>query len=228
MKILFIRHAETPTNVNKLTHKTGDPIGLTELGQQQTKQLTEVCKNEKVEVIFFGTDIERFNPKKFDPDFKKSISNGTSQWVISTRNHEEVYKIEELIEAVPIVLKKIPETLFLIGGSGSLTKKYEERAAALNVSPRIRFLGRLSQDELPRYLSAADVYVSTAVSDAGLASSTSEAMASCVPAVITNVVDNGKWIQSGVNGFMYAPKNSEDLAEKIIELLNSQTLRKQF
>ena len=52
MKLLFIRHAETQTNVNKLTHKTGDPVGLTELGQKQAKQLTEVCRNEQVEIIF--------------------------------------------------------------------------------------------------------------------------------------------------------------------------------
>ena len=52
MKLLFIRHAETQTNVSKLTHKTGDPVGLTELGQKQAKQLTKVCKNESVEIVF--------------------------------------------------------------------------------------------------------------------------------------------------------------------------------
>ena len=52
MKILFIRHAETQTNVNKLTHKTGDLIGLTELGQQQAKQLIQICKNEYKNGVF--------------------------------------------------------------------------------------------------------------------------------------------------------------------------------
>jgi 2,3-bisphosphoglycerate-dependent phosphoglycerate mutase len=52
MKILFIRHAETLTNVNKLTHKTGDPIGLTELGQKQAEQLNKICRNKKVEIVF--------------------------------------------------------------------------------------------------------------------------------------------------------------------------------
>lgn len=52
MKLFFIRHAETPTNVNRLTHKTGDPIGLTELGQKQAEQLTRFCREEKVQVIF--------------------------------------------------------------------------------------------------------------------------------------------------------------------------------
>ena len=52
MKILFIRHAETSINVSKLTHKSGDPIGLTELGQKQSERLTKVCINENVEVIF--------------------------------------------------------------------------------------------------------------------------------------------------------------------------------
>ncbi|HEV7423931.1 MAG TPA: histidine phosphatase family protein [Candidatus Paceibacterota bacterium] len=56
MKLLFIRHAETQTNVNQLTHKTGDPIGLTELEQKQAQQLTKVCKEEKVEIVFFSPE----------------------------------------------------------------------------------------------------------------------------------------------------------------------------
>ena len=45
MKLLFIRHAETQTNVNKLTHKTGDPVGLTELGQMQARKLIAYSKD---------------------------------------------------------------------------------------------------------------------------------------------------------------------------------------
>lgn len=52
MKLFFIRHAETLTNVKKLTHKTGDSTGLTELGQKQAEQLIKVCRREKVEAIF--------------------------------------------------------------------------------------------------------------------------------------------------------------------------------
>ncbi len=52
MKILFIRHAETETNVKELTHKTGDPVGLTELGKKQAQDLGKICKKNQVEIIF--------------------------------------------------------------------------------------------------------------------------------------------------------------------------------
>ena len=52
MRLLFIRHAETETNVNRLTHKTGDTVGLTEKGKRQAEELIQKCGEENIETIF--------------------------------------------------------------------------------------------------------------------------------------------------------------------------------
>lgn len=57
MKLLFIRHAETDTNVKGLTHKTGDSNGLTELGRQQAEKLIDNCRQAGVEKIFTSNEV---------------------------------------------------------------------------------------------------------------------------------------------------------------------------
>jgi len=72
------------------------------------------------------------------------------------------------------------------------------------------------------------VYVSTSLSDAGLAASTAEAMACELPVIITDFGANAEWIQDGKNGFLVPMKNSKSLADKIIVLLKDKNLREKF
>jgi glycosyltransferase involved in cell wall biosynthesis len=86
----------------------------------------------------------------------------------------------------------------------------------------------VSNDELPQYLRLADVYVSTSLSDAGIAASTAEAMAVGLPVVTTNTGENEKWITNETNGYLIPVKNPQILAEKIIHLLKQENSKPLF
>ena len=81
------------------------------------------------------------------------------------------------------------------------------------------FIGRYLNSDLPKMLRSADVYVSTSLSDAGIAASTAEAMASGLPVVITDTGENRRWVEEGESGFVVAARDSSALAEKLILLL---------
>lgn len=58
------------------------------------------------------------------------------------------------------LLTDLPEDVtLLIAGDGPELKKWEEKARALKVAPRIQFLGRLSREELADAYCAADLFV---------------------------------------------------------------------
>jgi glycosyltransferase involved in cell wall biosynthesis len=101
-------------------------------------------------------------------------------------------------------------------------------AKSLGVSDSILFVGFLPNDKLPEYLASADIYVSTSLSDAGIAASTSEAMACELPVIITDFGDNGKWVKNDVNGFLIPLKNPELLADYIIYLLKNPEICREF
>ena len=74
MKILFIRHAETPINVQNLMHKTGALIGLTDLGKEQARKLIKICQENNVEKIFAS-------PEQRTKETAQIIGNGIDKQI---------------------------------------------------------------------------------------------------------------------------------------------------
>lgn len=177
----------------------------------------------KIAIIQFGIDTKKFAPGRCDDSIKQKIGvpNGYHT-VISMRNFESVYNIETLLQAIPVVLKSNPRTLFLLGGRGSQKEYLENLCEKFGVKNSVIFLGFIANVDLPCYLRCADVYVSTSLSDAGIASSTAEAMTCGLPVVITDTADNREWVSPTV---LFPAKNHEILAERIIHFLKNQSAR---
>ena len=182
----------------------------------------------KIKVICFGVDTHRFCSGESDKDLVDKLGISNSPVVISLRSLRPLYDIESLINSVPLVLKEIPEAKFLIAGKGPQEVKLRDLAGSLGVSNSVRFVGSIPNNQLPQYLRLADIYVSTALSDAGIAASTAEAMACGLPVIITDFGDNRKWVQHGVNGYIIPLKSPEVLASSIIQLVRNKDIRKTF
>lgn len=197
--------------------------------QQMKEAMTTLgVSPQKITLIYFGVDTRKFSPRQKSEELRAKLRIYDSPAVISLRNLEPLYDIESLIRSSPLVLKEVPESQFVIAGKGSEEKGLMELAKSLGVSDNVKFIGFIQNVELPQYLSTVDVYVSTSLSDAGIAASTAEAMACGLPVVVTDVADNKKWIDNGVNGFVVPVKDPKSLAEKIIYLLQNEDIRKKF
>jgi glycosyltransferase involved in cell wall biosynthesis len=182
----------------------------------------------KIKIICFGVDVQKFKPGVINENIRQELGIINSPVVMTCRRLDPNCDIASLIKAIPLVLAEIPETKFIIIGRGSEEGNLKELAKSLNILECVKFIGWVPHDELPRYLTSADVYVSTALSDAGIAASTAEAMACGLPVVITDFGDNRKWVEDGVNGFLIPLKAPEVLASKIIHLLKHENDRKKF
>jgi L-malate glycosyltransferase len=185
--------------------------------------------SDKIKVINFGTDIEYFSPDKKDAGIKQHLKvDIDSPLVISVRNLHPVYDVGTLINSIPFVLKAVPQTIFVIAGEGPQRQYLTELSESLGIGKSIRFIGSLPSQDMARYLASSDVYVSTAMSDGGIAASTAEAMACSLPVIITDVGDNRQWVKDGEQGFVIPVSDSQLLGNKIVELLNNPHLRKRF
>ncbi len=184
--------------------------------------------SKKIKIIYFGVDPEKFKKEPKDENLKEKLNLSGSPIVISLRMLKEIYNLETLIRAIPVVLKEVPETKFIIAGEGDQKQYLINLAESLNISEMTKFVGHIPHNNLPRYLNLADIYVSTSLSDGGLAVSTAEAMACGLPVIITDSGDNKKWVKDGENGFIIPVKNQKLLAEKIIYSLRNQNAREMF
>lgn len=183
---------------------------------------------ESIHIINFGIDTERFSPRPLNPVIRAANHLGDAPAVISLRNFEPVYDIPTLLRAVPKVLEQHPDTRFMLVGRGGLEAELRTLASQLGIDHVVHFIGFVPNDQLPETLCSLDVYVSTSLSDAGIAASTAEAMACGLPVVITDSGENALWIEDGRNGYIVPVKSPVQLAERIIRLLGDASLREKM
>lgn len=180
---------------------------------------------ERIRLVYFGTDTATFRPEARSEALRAHLGTPT---VISLRSLEPLYDVGTLIRAAPLVAHEFPDVKFLVAGRGTEEAALRRLAAALGVGDHVVFAGHLPAAELPGYLASADVYVSTALSDAGLAASTAEAMACGLPVVVTDSGENRIWVHSGESGYVVPPRSPQVLAGRIIELLRRPETRARF
>lgn len=171
----------------------------------------------KVSLIYFGVDTENFRPNSPDEGRPREEGNPVKR-IISTRMHRPIYDVGTLIEAIPLVLKEYPDAQFTVVGGGPLRETLMDTAKKAGIDGVTDFPGVVHNKDLPHLLNAADIYVSTSLSDSGLAISTAEAMACGLPVIITDFGDNANWVEENKNGFVIPARSPKALAEKIVYL----------
>jgi hypothetical protein len=88
------------------------------------------------------------------------------------------------------------------------------------VGPFTRFVGWLSQEQLPGQLYDADIVAFPTVAQEGLGRTAVEAMAAGRPVVASRIGGLTVTVQDGVTGLLCAPGDAADLAKKIEMLLD--------
>ena len=108
---------------------------------------------------------------------------------------------------------------FLLIGKGSQEKELKDLVRELKIESSVFFLGFILNEDLPNLLNSSDIYISTSLSDAGIAASTAEAMACGVPVIVTDTGENRKWIKNGETGYLIPPSNPLKLAQVIQNMI---------
>ena len=124
--------------------------------------------------------------------------------------------ISDLIKAMTAV-----EGELLILGDGKLRKILERLTERLGIKNKVKSLGYLSQDEVYKYLSQADVFVRSSLSE-GLGNSFLEAMAMRVPVIGTPVGGIPDFLKDGETGWFCQVKNPKSISGKINYILDGK------
>jgi len=180
--------------------------------------LKKLGRGDNVNVVYYGVDTNKFNP---EVESKRKEYGLEKNYIIgSFRNFYDVYSIETLIRAAPLVIKEVPNAKFLIVGGGPLKDKLEQLAKDLNVDEKIIFTGYIEHDKLPPYIKTCDVYISTSLSDT-TSVSLLEALAVGLPCIATEIEGNKEWINEK-NGLFFKPKDHHELAKQIIRIIRAK------
>jgi L-malate glycosyltransferase len=127
-----------------------------------------------------------------------------------------------LLEAIPGVLEKFPDTVFAIAGDGPFRAELEARAQQLGVSKSVHFLG--TRSDVPTLLQMAHIFALPSLWE-GLPIAMLEAMAAGLPVVATRVEGVEEVIVDGENGLLLPPADPESLKIALLRLLAQPDLR---
>jgi glycosyltransferase involved in cell wall biosynthesis len=130
-----------------------------------------------------------------------------------------------LLDAMPTVLRKHPNSVLLLVGRGELDVSLKEQAKRLGIEGRVRFLGM--RQDVAILLALMDLFVLPSLSE-GLSMALLEAMTAGKPVVATSVGGNPELVERGKTGFLVRSMDSKDLADNLIEVLDNESSMKRF
>lgn len=184
---------------------------------------------KKISVVYNGIDSSIFLIEADRSHLKKEMGLDPNSAIVGCFAHLWPIKGHKyLIEAAVIVLKKIPETQFLLVGgydSGEAKKTYKklvELTEKKNVIDKIIVAG--SRDDIPLILSLVDISVIPSLSE-GFSNSILEAMAAAKPVVATDVGGNPEAVIDGKTGHLVPPADPKAMADALLKLLLYPELR---
>jgi rhamnosyl/mannosyltransferase len=184
--------------------------------------------SEKVEVIPFGLDLQRFGAPDPEPEAVDRLrSKAQGRAILLNVGRLVGYKGQR--HAVT-ALKSVPDAELWLVGKGPLEAGLRQQAAELGVADRLRFFGDVADNELPRFYRACDLFVfpSETPNEAfGLVQV--EAMACGKPVVACNLRSGVPYVcRDGETGLIVPPGDSERLALAIRRLLADKELARRL
>ncbi|MHB1001846.1 MAG: glycosyltransferase [Armatimonadota bacterium] len=130
-----------------------------------------------------------------------------------------------LLDAMPNILARFPQTVLLILGQGQMQSKIEEQVKSLGIEKNVIFGG--FRNDIPYVLQELDLLVHPAMME-GLGVAILQAMSAGLPVVASGVGGIPEAVRDGINGITVPPADTKALEDAIIKLLGDPVLRKEM
>jgi len=174
-------------------------------------------EKEKIYVVYNSFDKDEFTLS--NKTELRSLLGIDGKAIISASRMVPWKGFSALIEIMPDIIKKIPDSKLYIAGDGPELNNLQQTTSKLKLERSIIFLGALPHATLMQYVKASDVFVLNTGYE-GLSHHIIEAMNVGVPVVTTDVGGNPELIENGKEGILLSYNNKAELENAIIETLN--------
>lgn len=156
-------------------------------------------ERDKIRVHYTGVDLATFQP--VDRDLAKKALGINGPLIITVGALIPRKRQSLVIQA----LAQLPDARLVLIGKGPDADRLQRQAAANGVAERVQLTGAIGQDEIARWLSAADVMCLPSASE-GLANAWVEALACGTPIVVTDVGGARELLGDSHAGRLVAPE----------------------
>jgi len=178
----------------------------------------------RVVAIPTGVDMERFDPDRTPDTLRAELGISPDTPVAGTiaiLRRKKGHHV--LLDAIPIILKEVPDALFLFAGDGPQRENIEKKIEELGIKGSVRLLGL--RTDVPTVLKGIDLFVLPTLQEA-LGTSILEASAMKKAVVAANSGGVPETVINGKTGRLVPPEDPAALAAAIIGLLKDRGICK--
>jgi glycosyltransferase involved in cell wall biosynthesis len=190
----------------------------------RNKMIDKGYPADKVVRNYVGVDVNRFTPRQ-----KIAHQQEQAPFFLSIARHTDVKGLDILLQAFSRVVITHPKVHLVQIGGGDLTESLKAMVVAMGIENNVSFLGpQASEKVLPFIQSCIALVLSSRKSHSGAEEAfglvLTEAAACAVPCIGTRVGGIPEAIVHGETGFLTAPGDVADIADKMTLLLNNPDL----
>lgn len=205
--------------VAKISGKYADHIIVSD-GPLHKKSVEDFgIPGEKITTILNVPDESVFNP-----NVTPIRDDGNHFHVVVVSTILKRYGIHVLINALPKLIKEIPEIHVDIIGDGDYLPVLQKRAASLGVAKYMTFTGYLPYEKVSSYVGMAEVCVAPMINDVGAPNKIFEYFAMGKAAVVSDLPGPRALVDDNC-ALYFSPGDEKELASKILELYASPEKR---
>ena len=135
--------------------------------------------------------------------------------------------VDILLSAIARIVAHHSRVKLIVIGEGPFLKQLEAQALDLAIDKIVHFVGRKSNDELPFWYAAADVFVLPSLRE-GTPLALLEALSCEVPVIVSRAGGMVEVIEDGKNGLLTDVADPVDLERKLSLLLADSDMRQRF
>jgi glycosyltransferase involved in cell wall biosynthesis len=237
--VIIVFHTVLPHPDEKLRSKVRSIAGFCDSIIVMTRTSVEILATgyeiprEKISVIAHGTHLVAHS----DTTFLKEKHGLTGRKVLTTFGLLSAGKsIETTLDALPAIVQKHPDVIFLIIGKThpevvkTEGEKYREMLAQKvvenNLGDHVLFINKyLALPDLLEYLQLTDIYLFTTNDPFQAVSGTFVYAMSCACPIISTPIPHAKEVLTRDTGIIFDFRNFAQLAESVNRLLNDKSLR---
>jgi D-inositol-3-phosphate glycosyltransferase len=166
-------------------------------------------------VISNGYDADLFVPREPDRALRQELAPAGEHVILYAGRLIPWKGVQYAIAA----LAEVPGAVLVVAGDGHYRPTLEEAARTAGLVDRVRFLGPVPHEDLPRLLAVSDVLVATSFASETFGIALVEAQACGVPVVASRFGGFPEVVQDGVTGLLVPPQEPAALAAALRALV---------
>lgn len=187
------------------------------------EELIKAGCRKRIEVLSNGVDMKRYNPRNRSQGLRERLCPRGECLILHVGRITREKGVLKLVKAAKALEGKAEFKLVMVG-RGPYLKRLQDIVKAEGIKSVV-FSGFVGEGDLPKYYASADLFVTAStVETQGIV--LLEAMASGLPVIGADAGAVPELVKHGKNGYLFMPGETEDLAERMEELIIDESKRK--